>query len=136
MKRNRLIFLVAPVAFALGAALPAAAKTVELNYATFFPATHAHTLLAIEWGKEIEKRTNGAVKANMFAGATLTPADQTFDSVTKGIADVGMSVASYSKGRFPLSEVIDLPLGYTSGLQATRLANAYFQKFQPKEFAD
>jgi TRAP-type C4-dicarboxylate transport system substrate-binding protein len=136
MKRNRLISLVAPVALALGAALPAAAKTVELNYATFFPATHAHTVLATEWGKEIEKRTNGAVKVNMFAGATQTPADQTFDSVTKGIADIGMSVASYSKGRFPLSEVIDLPLGYTSGLQATRLANAFYQKFQPKEYAD
>jgi TRAP-type C4-dicarboxylate transport system substrate-binding protein len=47
-----------------------------------------------------------------------------------------MSVFSYSKGRFPLTEVLDLPLGYTSGLQATRLANAFYQKFQPKELAD
>ena len=36
-----------------------------------------------------------------------------------------MSVLAYSKGRFPLTEVLDLPLGYSSGLQATRLANAY-----------
>ncbi|MBI5445303.1 MAG: TRAP transporter substrate-binding protein [Deltaproteobacteria bacterium] len=114
----------------------AAPKPVELNYATFFPATHAHTGLVNEWAREIEKRTNGGVKINIFAGGTLTPADQTYDSVLKGIADIGMSVASYSKGRFPLSEVIDLPLGYTSGLQATRLANAYLQKFQPKEFSD
>lgn len=108
----------------------------QLNYAIFFPATHGHTLLATEWGKEVEKRTNGQVKINIFAGATLTPPDQTYDSVTKGIADIGMSVLSYSKGRFPLSEVIDLPLGYTSGLQATRMANAYYQKFQPKELSD
>jgi TRAP-type C4-dicarboxylate transport system substrate-binding protein len=114
----------------------ARAAKYELNYATFFPATHAHTALAAEWGKEVEKRTKGAVKVNLFPGATLTPPDQTYDSVTKGIADIGMSVASYSKGRFPLSEVIDQPLGYASGIQATRLANAYFQKFQPKEFAD
>jgi TRAP-type C4-dicarboxylate transport system substrate-binding protein len=76
------------------------------------------------------------VKVNIFAGATLSPADQTYDAVVKGIADVGMSVLSYSKGRFPLTEVLDLPLGYTSGLQATRLANAYYRKFQPKELAD
>jgi len=114
----------------------AAAKPAELNYSIFFPATHGHTLLATEWAREVEKRTGGAVKINIFAGATLTPADQTYDGVVKGIADVGMSVFSYSKGRFPLTEVLDLPLGYTSGLQATRLANAYYRKFQPKELAD
>ncbi len=115
---------------------PAQAKVVELNYSIFFPATHGHTLLATEWAKEVEKRTNGAVKINMFPGATLTPPDQTYDGVVKGIADIGMSVLSYTKGRFPLSEVIDLPLGYKHGLQATRLANAYYAKFTPKELSD
>jgi TRAP-type C4-dicarboxylate transport system substrate-binding protein len=129
--------LLAGAALAL-ALVPAgvSAAPAELNYAIFFPATHGHTLLATEWAREVEKRTNGAVKINIFAGATLTPADQTYDGVVKGIADIGMSVLSYSKGRFPLSEVLDLPLGYTSGLQATRLANAYYRKFQPKELSD
>jgi TRAP-type C4-dicarboxylate transport system substrate-binding protein len=72
----------------------------------------------------------------MFPGATLTPPDQTYDSVVKGIADIGMSVVSYAKGRFPLTEVIDLPLGYNNATQATRLVNVYYQRFQPKEFAD
>ncbi len=112
------------------------AKTVELNYSIFFPASHGQTLLAAEWGKEIEKRTNGAVKINLFPGATLTPPDQTYDGVVKGIADVGMSVLSYNKGRFPLSEVIDLPLGYKTGLQATKLTNAFHGKFQPAELSD
>jgi TRAP-type transport system periplasmic protein len=107
-----------------------------LNYSIFFPATHGHTLLAAEWAKEVEKRTGGAVKITIFPGATLTPADQTYDGVVKGIADIGLSVLSYSKGRFPLTEVLDLPLGYASGLQATRLANAYYQRFQPRELGD
>ena len=72
----------------------------------------------------------------MYPSGTLTPADQCYDGVVKGISDIGMSVVSYVKGRFPLSEVIDLPLGYASGSQATRLANAYFEKFKPKEFDD
>ncbi|MGO8822894.1 MAG: C4-dicarboxylate ABC transporter substrate-binding protein, partial [Desulfomonilaceae bacterium] len=46
--------------------------TVELTYSIFFPATHGHTLLATEWAKEVEKRTNGAVKISMYPGATLT----------------------------------------------------------------
>lgn len=112
------------------------AKEVVLSYSIFFPPTHGHTLLATEWAKEIEKRTDGAVKINMFPGGTLTPADQCYDGVAKGISDIGMSVVSYVKGRFPLSEVIDMPLGYKSGLQVTRLCNAYYDKFKPKEFDD
>ncbi|MGB9617486.1 MAG: TRAP transporter substrate-binding protein, partial [Desulfomonilaceae bacterium] len=54
----------------------------------------------------------------------------------KGISDIGMSVLSYTKGRFPLCEVIDLPLGYKSGVQATRLCNAFYEKFKPKELDD
>jgi TRAP-type C4-dicarboxylate transport system substrate-binding protein len=115
---------------------PGYTKTIELTYSIFFPATHAHTLLATEWAKEIEKRTNGAVKITMFPGATLTPADQCYDGVVKGISDIGMSVLSYTRGRFPLSEVIDLPLGYKSGMQATKLCNAFYEKFKPKELDD
>jgi TRAP-type C4-dicarboxylate transport system substrate-binding protein len=32
--------------------------------------------------------------------------------------------------------VVDLPLGYKTGAAATKLANAYYQKFQPKELMD
>jgi len=116
---------------------PAAySQTVKLTYSIFFPATHGHTILATDWAKEVGKRTNGAVKIDMFPGATLTPADQCYDGVVKGISDIGMSVVSYVKGRFPLSEVIDLPLGYKSGTQVTNLCNAYYEKFKPKEFDD
>ena len=118
------------------AAVSGHCATVELTYSIFFPATHGHTLLATEWAKEIEKRTNGAVKINMYPGATLTPADQCYDGVVKGISDIGMSVLSYTKGRFPLTEVIDLPQGYKSGSQVTNLCNAYYEKFKPKELAD
>jgi TRAP-type C4-dicarboxylate transport system substrate-binding protein len=96
--------------------------------------THQNTVLAMEWAKEIEKRTAGRVKITIFAGGTLTPADKCYDGVEKGISDIGMSVLSYTRGRFPLSEVIDLPLGYRSGAVATDLVNAYYRKFRPKEF--
>jgi TRAP-type C4-dicarboxylate transport system substrate-binding protein len=36
-------------------------------------------------------------------------------------------------GKFPLTEVADLPLGSTSGLVATKLINEYYKRFKPKE---
>jgi TRAP-type C4-dicarboxylate transport system substrate-binding protein len=111
----------------------AAQKAVSLNYSNFFPAPHKISLLAEQWCREVEKRTNGAVKIAYFPGGTLTPAAQTYDGVVKGIADIGFSCFAYTRGKFPLTEVIDLPLGYKNGITPTRLVNAYYAKFKPKE---
>ena len=120
-----------------GAAAPLPAQAqVELTYNTFFPVTHAHTVAANEWIKEIEKRTNGAVKITMFAGGTLSPPDQTYAGVMKGVSDIGMGVAAYNKGRFPLTEVLEMPLGHKNGVQMTKLMNEFYKKFQPKEWGD
>lgn len=113
-----------------------AADPIKLNYSIFFPAPHKNTVIATEWAQEVEKRTNGAVKITMFPGGTLTPADKCYDGVVNGLSDIGMSVMGYTRGRFPLSEVIDLPLGYKNGLAATRLINLYYEKFKPKELDD
>lgn len=112
----------------------AAEKVITLNYANFFPAPSPHSVLVEQWGKEIEKRTNGRVKITFFHGGTLAPAAQIYDSTVQGIADMGFSVLAYTRGKFPLTEVIDLPLGLSSGVTATKLINAYYKKFQPKEF--
>ncbi len=141
MKRNVIIKLLV-VAFFVTSCLivssPALAadKVIKLRYSNFFPPPHKNSILSGEWAREIEKRTNGRVKITYYPGGTLTPAPQTYDSVVKGIADIGQTVLAYSRGRFPLTEVIDLPLGYTSGYQATKMADAYYQNFKPKEFDD
>jgi len=111
-------------------------KPIELTYSNFFPAPHKNAILSVEWGKEVEKRTNGRVKVTVFPGGTLTPAAQCYDGVVKGLSDVGLSVLGYTRGRFPLTEVIDLPLGYRNALEATKLINIYYKKFKPKEFDD
>jgi TRAP-type transport system periplasmic protein len=110
------------------------AKPIALNYSIFFDATHKNSKLAAEWAKEIEKQTNGRVKITMFYSGTLTPADKCYDGVEKGISDIGFSVLAYTRGKFPLTEVIDLPIGIKSGLAATKLINEYYNKFKPKEF--
>lgn len=109
---------------------------VTMSYSNFFPPTHVQSKLAEQWCKEVEKRTGGAVKINYYPGGTLTKAKQTYDGVVEGISDIGMSVLAYSRGRFPAMAAVDLPLGYTSGVQATNVANAVYAKFKPREFRD
>ncbi len=117
--------------------VPAAkAEPVKLTYSCFFPPTHIQSKLAEEWCKEVEKRTNGKVKVDYYAGQTLTKAKQCYDGVVEGISDIGFSVLAYTRGRFPVISAVDLPLGYTSGKAATQVVNAVYQKFQPKELSD
>jgi TRAP-type C4-dicarboxylate transport system substrate-binding protein len=119
----------------MGSAL-AQDKPIELTFSNFFPAPHKNSVLIEEYAKAIGEKTGGKVKVTLFHGGTLTPAAQVYDGVTKSLSDMGMSSLGYTRGRFPLTEIIDLPLGYKSGLAATKVANAYLAKFQPKELTD
>lgn len=111
-------------------------KVITLKISNWFPVGHKQDALLQEWGKELEKRSGGRVKANYFAAGTLVPAAQSYDAVVKGIADVGNHVMGYTMGRFPFSQVLDLPIGFPSGAAPTKIANAMYNKFKPKEFDD
>ena len=135
----RVFFLAVCVVSLVACLLPApssAADVIRLKYANFSPPTHGLSVLSDQWCKELEKRTDGRVKVAYFPAGTLVSANQTYDGVVKGIVDIGFSIMSYTPGRMPLSEVIVLPLGYKTGAQATRMANAFYNKFKPKEYDD
>jgi len=135
--KKQLAFLTT-MAVVIGVALagPAAAQTTNLTYSIFFPPSHGQCKAAMSWAKEIEKRTNGQVAIQIFPTGTLTKPQQCYDGVVNGISDIGMSVFAYTRGRFPVMEALDLPLGYPSGKVATRAANAFYNQFKPAELND
>jgi TRAP-type C4-dicarboxylate transport system substrate-binding protein len=112
------------------------ARTINLNYSIFFPQTHGQCKAAISWAEEIERRTDGTVKITIFPGGTLTQANQCYDGVVNGISDIGMSVFAYTRGRFPVMEACDLPLGYPSGKVASKVVNDYYSSVRPRELDD
>jgi TRAP-type C4-dicarboxylate transport system substrate-binding protein len=112
------------------------AKMIKLNYSIFFPQAHGQCKAAISWSEEIERRTDGRVEITIFPGGTLTKANQCYDGVVNGISDIGMSVFAYTRGRFPVMEACDLPLGYPSGKVASRVVNDYYSSVRPDELDD
>ncbi len=109
---------------------------IKLSYSVFFPPTHVQAKLAVEWADEIKKRTEGQVQITVFSGGSLTKADQCYQGVVDGVSDIGMSAFAYTRGRFPLLEGLDLPVGYPDGVAATRIVNALAAKYQPAETQD
>lgn len=112
------------------------ANPIALTYSVFFPAAHGQCRAAMDWAEEIQTRTEGAVEITVFPGGTLTKANQCFDGVVSGISDLGMSCFAYTRGRFPVMEAVDLPLGYPNGRVASRVATEFFRQQQPAALAD
>jgi len=136
MKKQFALPMILALVFGLALAGPVSAAPINLTYSIFFPPTHGQCQAAMSWAKEVEARTNGQVTIQIFPTGTLTKPQQCYDGVVNGISDIGMSVFAYTRGRFPVMEALDLPLGYPSGIVASRTANEYYQKYQPKELDD
>jgi len=137
--RRRIALLTAGVFVAtlIGfAALPGitVAQPIKLTYANFPPAPTFPCVQMERWKTEVEKRTAGKVAVQTFPGGTLLPAKNIFDGVMAGTADIGNFAMSYQPGRFPISEAIDLPLGFPSAKAASMALYDLIDKYKAKEF--
>jgi TRAP-type C4-dicarboxylate transport system substrate-binding protein len=137
MKKLGSIFLIALFLAGLRVLIPdvAFSQQITLKYANFPPATTFPCVQMERWAREVEKRTNNKVRVQTFPGGTLLAAKNIFDGVIAGTADIGNFAMSYQPGRFPLSEAIDLPIGFTSARAASMALLDLIEKYNPKEFA-
>lgn len=113
-------------------------KPVELRLAHFFPGTHpAEKELVQPWAKAIEEATEGKVKITSYPGQTLLQADAIYEGVTTGIADLGLSCFSYTRGRFPVLEAFELPgISYKNSKVASKVAWEGIKQLNPAEVQD
>jgi TRAP-type C4-dicarboxylate transport system substrate-binding protein len=136
MKKISLLLLTSLVAGI--ALLPAtrvfAQAPVKLKFSNFFPATHQYAVLGQQFCDEIKKRTNGKVEIAYYPSGILTTATKMFEGVVNGVSDLGLSHCEYTRGRFPVTETLSLPLGYPSGYVAGQVTNDFYNQFHPKEW--
>ncbi len=137
MHPKRILSVLAAVVLAAALAAPeraGAEAAITLTYANFPPAPTFPCVQMERWAKEVGNRTGGKVKVQTFPGGTLLPAKNILDGVISGLADIGNFAMSYQPGRFPVSEAVDLPLGFTSAKVASLTLYDLVEKYQPKEF--
>ncbi len=118
----------------VGAEKQSAKPVITLTYANFPPASTFPCVQMEHWKQEVEKRTAGQVQVKTFPGGTLLGAKNMYDGVESGMADIGCFAMSYQPGRFPVSEAVDLPIGFTSSKVASLTLFDLLAKYQPKEF--
>ncbi|MCP4023295.1 MAG: TRAP transporter substrate-binding protein [Desulfobacteraceae bacterium] len=136
MKENKLFIGISLIIGIMFFSSTVQAKAIKLTYSNFFPPTHIQSKLAQGWCDEVEKRTDSKVVVEYYPGQSLTKSKQVYDGVVNGVSDIGMALFAYTRGRFPVMEAVDLPLGYKSGVTATKVVNDVYNKFKPKELSD
>ncbi len=122
--------------FLVSAPHHAEAAAITIKVANWFPVSHQQDVTLKAYARELEKRAGGKLKVKYYGAQTLVPTAQSYDAVVKGISDIGNHVLGYTMGRFPFTQILDFPLGFPSGPEATKIANEFYKKFKPKEFDD
>lgn len=93
---------------------------VTLNFTYPFGADHhLMTNVLAPWFDEITKETDGTVKFNLHPNSSLADPEEIYDLTAAGAIEAGWSLPAYTPGKFPLSEIVELPFTFDSAEQAT-----------------
>ncbi len=88
----------------------AGAAPMVLKISHQFPAnTDFRDQVARRFAQEVEKRTNGQVKFQIYAGASLYKATQQFDALSSGSLDMAVYPLAYSGGKLPATNLTLMP---------------------------
>lgn len=85
--------------------------------------------------KEITDRSAGHITSTIFAGGALGKGPEHFDIVAKGLSDMGYFTATWTPGRFPLSDVLSLAVWVDGKDIGTDIGNAMYERILHREFA-
>lgn len=135
MKKSKALFVsAAMMVLVCFTAVAYAADVIKLKFGTHYQPTHGNAILASKFCDEIKKRTNGRVEISYFPGGILASLPKMAQAVQTGVVDIGLANIASTRGRFPVTEVLDLPHGFSSAYVSSHVANDFYNKFRPKEW--
>ena len=120
-------------------ALPALAQqTVTLRLHQMLPPQATIPARALTpWAQKVEAESGGRIKVQLFHAMQLGGAPpQLYDQAKDGVVDLTWTVLGYTPGRFPKTEVFELPFMSGSAESSSRALQEYVEKFAPEEFKD
>ncbi|WP_010627605.1 TRAP transporter substrate-binding protein DctP [Halomonas sp. KM-1] len=111
-----------------------AASEITLSYAFISPSSTFPGVQMERWAEEVQRRTDGRVTVNTFPGGTLLSANNMYDGVLSGVADIGLSITSYEPSRFPLLNLAGSITGQeVNSTVASQTLYDLIQEFPPEQ---
>jgi len=112
-------------------------ETTNIRFSTWHPPLSREVKTVWEpMLAEIKKKSGGKIASTMYAGGALGKGPEHFDIVAKGLSDMGYFTATWTPGRFPLSDVLSLAAWVDGKDIATDIGNAMYGRILNREFKD
>jgi TRAP-type C4-dicarboxylate transport system substrate-binding protein len=107
----------------------ASAKPISLNVYYHGSPSGGQALFYQAWIKKVEEATGGRVKMTFYPGAVLGPPMEAYEMIKEGAVDMGCVIPGFFPGRFPLTNVVQLPfLGLPSAEVGSRIFWELYEK--------
>ncbi len=119
----RIVKVLIVIAAALSASLCQAQQNYEMKLAYFVIDQHAMSQWLIRWSEQLEKGSGGRIVVKRFPNAQMGPTPAHYDLARTGQADVSWFLHGGTPGRFPLTEIINLPFMVGSSEIGTKVLN-------------
>jgi TRAP-type transport system periplasmic protein len=117
------------------AALAQSKSTMNIRFSTWHaPMSREVQTVWIPMLEELKKRSDGRITYTLYAGAALGSGPEHFDIVAKGLSDMGYFTATWTPGRFPLSDVLSLAAWVDGKDVGTDIGNAMYERVLKQEF--
>jgi TRAP-type C4-dicarboxylate transport system substrate-binding protein len=115
-----------------------AEQAITLKFHTFMPPNSNVYLNSHKaWMTTVEQASGGRIKFQGYPAMQLGGApQQLFDQARDGVVDIVWTLAGNTPGRFPRSEVFELPFMTYDAIGASRAAWEYLQTYAADEFKD
>lgn len=123
MKKFTFAGLAAGAAVMALTALPASSQTINLKLAHFVTPKHSMSQWLEKWAAELNTKTGGKVKITIIPGSQMGPPPKYYDIVRRGQADMAWFAHGFTPGRFPLTEISNLPFLIGSAEIGTKVLN-------------
>ncbi|MFW8633762.1 TRAP transporter substrate-binding protein [Cribrihabitans pelagius] len=127
--RRKLLSAAGAAALAICAAAPAFAQEVTLKLHQFLPAqANVPKLILDVWADNVEASSDGRIKVDRYPSMQLGgKPPELMDQAIDGVADIVWTVVGYTPGRYPSTEVFELPFMMTNARAAS---HAYWEMFE------
>ena len=126
MKRFSKLLLAGAAGAVLSFAAASTSMAAEFNFKFHHllgPKSPAHTKMIVPWTERVMKDSGGRIAIEVFPSMSLGgKPPQLVNQVNDGVVDFVWTVLGYTPGRFPRSEVFDLPFVHTNNPIATNMA--------------
>lgn len=138
-KRFLAVFLtmVTAIGLSLGGTALAGQKKIHIKFSTWHPPVSREVKTVwIPMLEELKKRSNGRITYTLYAGGALGKGPEHFDIVKNGLSDMGYFTATWTPGRFPLTDALSMATWVDGKDLATDIGDEFYKKALTQEFKD